>query len=91
MKSVRFEEDKGKPGTRELKYDRIDIPSGIESSPDQDESSEGDYGEGASSDEEYDGRLNMKIEAISKKLKDPNAPPELNMATAAKLEEALQR
>jgi len=33
----------------------------------------------------------MKIEAISKKLKDPNAPPELNTATAQKLEEALKR
>jgi len=33
LKSVRFEEDRGKPGTRELKYDRIDIPSGMESSP----------------------------------------------------------
>ena len=29
MKSVRFQDDSGKPGTVPLNYDRIEIPSGI--------------------------------------------------------------
>jgi len=45
-----------------LNYDRIDIPSGLEESSPEKQSSEGDYGEGDSSEEEeYDARLNMKI------------------------------
>ena len=70
-------------GTEQLNYDRVDSHSAIpESSPEQD-----DYGEGSSEEEEYDQRLNMKIEAINRRLKDPEQP--INQETAERLDAAL--